>query len=344
MKKLKTFFTQNFRKNNHISKPQSTINSPSITATDVAGSSITRSLLEEHFTFDFSNSSRPKCPGFISVPQSPTDHQRKISMFQGAKLDENSLSVVNKASKSAFARRYSITKKSRPATAPPSPTMRANVNQLKIFTKFNNKKTLPVASLEGDEEDITPYCSSESINCSIPSNCDFPSNTVLKRVYLKLFGTQDAPHEKQATETSLNINSGSESSEPFLETDNVFCCAEEYSLTTKISNECMARGEQYREEMKVTEKKSSPSSKAIMADNRSFKRHAWYTTTNTVCSPTVNQTPIDANHKGTSTAKKAQKPVKDRFRGIKALDKATRQQLEIDIIKPLDVFEMILNK
>ena len=337
MKKLRTFFTRNFQRHRHRSKLTSPVDSPIITITDAAGGSVTRSLLEEHCNFDLSNSSRRKWPGFISAPSSPVDHQRKSSMFQNAKQNENSLFVINKTSKDAFARQYSIAGK-RSATAPPSPTIQTDINKLKIYTKFSKKNSLPVASLGCDEEDITPYCSSESMTCSTPSNCDFPSNTVLKRVYEKLLNTQKAPYEKQAAETSPHINSGSQSNEPFLQTDNVLCLGEKYILTTKISNECMTRGEQYREEMKVTEKKSFTSSKSITEDNRS-----WYTTI-TVCSPMVNQNPIDANHKGTSIAQKAQKPVKDRFRGIKQLDKATRQQLEIDIIKPLDIFEMILNK
>ena len=132
-------------------------------------------------------------------------------------------------------------------SAPPSPTMQTKLDVLKIHTKFSNNN---LYSLNSAEEDITPYCSCDSIDVqtnsdTLPSTFDFLNNTALKRVYENLGLSpkwETNVHVSAENLCSLpDFYSFHESTESVFEADgqqedNVLCYVEKKAVISNVSS------------------------------------------------------------------------------------------------------------
>lgn len=254
---------------------------------------------------------------YLSVPSIP----EKLYKLQGP-----SPSLPDMLSKDGFLKNHSICKKTRQnrlvRSAPPSPTMQTDVEVLKIHTKFSStyKK---LNFLIPAEEDFTPYCSSNSIDVQVnhyPSTSNFSMNTAQKHV-----------------QTALKTSAPS-STKDYLSTQNMCSLSDRYST-------CKSTKSVVKKEVLV----SNVSSESNTSRRRIYSR----LTTRRDASdlPWFHRTWIrDYGQLATVTSdSRAQSMNEDsaltnRFKKLEELDQATREMLEIDIVKPLNVFEIMLNR
>lgn len=311
--------------------------------------------------------------GTITVPSSPSFLNETAMLKIHTKFSEKNSSFMGSGNNKNSNRRIFI----RSSSVPSSHCTQNNINTLNTHENISEMSAL---LLNMEDNDFTPYSSHESIafseeTCSTPPSPAFPNNTVLKRAYdninqmkksvSKLFGKRYSEKEYDVDESAKekysltqvpeiscqswgSFQSVCGTADP--EADDCVFYDEEPAverLQVRSFTQGMFKHERPNKSLsaaldpmrpkqtasQVFEAKKLHDRKLQVNSNNSFGRIKSACELHSSISVPLIQ-----------FQRKAKSSISDRFQGIRNLDDATRKMLEVDIIEPLNIDELITKR